>query len=62
MIMALALLYELFERCYAIFADPAAGIAILWSQGDIRDAQKDMLMDTLGAIIGAVIYSRDVTK
>lgn len=55
-IMALALTYELFERRYAVSSDPSAGIAVLWSQGDIRDAQKDMLMDTTWAIIWAIAY------
>ena len=56
-IMALACVYELFEWAYAIMADPADGIAILGSQWDIRDAQKDMLMDTIGALVGVGIYT-----
>lgn len=55
-IMALAAAYELFEWIYAVTSDPNAGIAILGSQGDIWDAQKDMLMDTIGAVIGAVLF------
>lgn len=55
-IMAIAALYEIFEWQYAIMADPSAGIAILGSQGDIWDAQKDMLMDTIGGVIGAVAF------
>lgn len=56
MIPALAALYEIFEWRYAISADPAAGLAVLGSQGDIWDAQKDMLMDTIGGAIGAALY------
>lgn len=56
-IMAVALTYEIFEWIYAILADPTAGIAILGSQGDIWDAQKDMLADTLGAITAAIIFA-----
>jgi putative membrane protein len=56
-IMALALLYELFEWQFAILADPSAGIAILGSQGDIWDAQKDMLADSLGAIFAVVVFA-----
>lgn len=56
-IMSLAGLYELFERWYAMMSDPDAGLAILWSQGDIWDAQKDILMDTIGAIVGILIYT-----
>lgn len=33
-----------------------AGIEFLGSQGDIWDAQKDMLADTLGAITALIIY------
>lgn len=55
-IMALAMGYELFEWWYAVSVNPTAGIEVLGSQGDIWDAQKDMLMDTMGAIIGIVIF------
>lgn len=55
-IMALAGIYELFERWYALMADPEAGLAILGSQGDIWDAQKDILMDTLGAMVAIIVY------
>ncbi len=55
-IMAVAALYEIFEWIYAIMSDPAAGIAVLGSQGDIWDAQKDMLSDTLGAVTAIVLY------
>jgi putative membrane protein len=55
-IMALAAAYELFEWWYAISSDPSAGIAVLGSQGDIWDAQKDILMDTIGACIGVGVY------
>lgn len=55
-IPAIAAFYEIFEWRYAIGADPTAGIAVLGSQGDIWDAQKDMLMDTIGGAIGAALY------
>jgi putative membrane protein len=55
-ICTVALLYELFEWGYAVSADPAAGIAVLGSQGDIWDAQKDMLADTLGAVVAATMF------
>ena len=51
-----ALGYEIFEWRYAIHADPAAGIAVLCSQGDPWDAQKDMLADTLGALVATLLY------
>jgi len=49
-ILALAGFYEMLEWLYAISADPKAGIAVLGSQGDVWDAQKDMLADSLGAL------------
>ena len=55
-IPAIAAFYELFEWRYAISADPEAGLAVLGSQGDIWDAQKDILMDTIGGAIGTGVY------
>ncbi len=55
-ICTVALGYEVFEWRYAIHADPAASIAVLGSQGDPWDAQKDMLADTLGAICAVLLY------
>ncbi len=55
-IMALAAAYEIFEWLYAVNSDPSAGLAVLGSQGDIWDTQKDMLMDTIGAVIGVIIF------
>lgn len=52
----LALGYEVFEWLYAVKAEANAGTAVLGSQGDPWDAQKDMLADTLGAIVATMIY------
>ncbi len=43
--------YEWIEWIYAVKAGGEAGIAFLGSQGDIWDAQKDMLMDVCGAVV-----------
>lgn len=56
-IMALAAGYEIIEWWYAALAGGDEGIAFLGSQGDIWDAQKDMLMDTLGAISSLVLLT-----
>jgi len=56
-ILAVAGAYEIFEWLYAISADPEAGIAVLGSQGDIWDAQKDMLADTLGAVFAMSLFA-----
>ncbi len=55
-IATIAMSYELVEWIYAALSDPAAGAAYLGSQGDIWDAQKDMLADTLGAIVATLGY------
>lgn len=55
-IATIAMTYELIEWIYAALANPEAGIAYLGSQGDIWDAQKDMLADTLGAIFATTIF------
>lgn len=49
-IMSVAAGYEIIEWWYAAAEGGAAGIEFLGSQGDIWDAQKDMLADTLGAL------------
>lgn len=56
-----AMSYELIEWTYAAYGGNAeAGANFLGSQGDIWDAQKDMLMDTLGAIasVGGYLIAR----
>lgn len=55
-IATVAMSYELIEWIYAALANPEAGIAYLGSQGDIWDAQKDMLADTLGALAAMALY------
>lgn len=55
-IASVAAMYEIIEWLYAALANPEAGIAYLGSQGDIWDAQKDMLADTLGALVATRLY------
>lgn len=49
-ISAFAGFYEVVEWAAAAVVDPEAGIAFLGSQGDIWDAQKDMLLATIGSL------------
>ncbi|MCG9595634.1 DUF2238 domain-containing protein [Vibrio sp. Isolate25] len=56
-IMSLAAGYEIIEWWYAALAGGDEGIAFLGSQGDIWDAQKDMLMDTLGALLSLTLLA-----
>lgn len=55
-IMSVAAAYEIIEWQYAVKEGGDAGIAFLGSQGDIWDAQKDMLADTLGAITALIVF------
>lgn len=48
--VALAGIWELVEWAYAVLDGGDAGAAFLGSQGDVWDAQKDILCDTLGAL------------
>ena len=54
--LAIAGLWEIVEWVYAEMDGGDAGQAFLGSQGDIWDAQKDMLMDALGATLAAGIF------
>jgi putative membrane protein len=56
-ILAFAAFYEIFEWWVAMLASPTAGAAYLGSQGDVWDAQKDMLLDGVGAIIGVLVWT-----
>lgn len=56
MITALAGVWELVEWIYAVIDGGTVGAAFLGSQGDIWDAQKDILCDTTGAIVFAVLW------
>lgn len=49
-------LYEAIEMIYAIKAGGNEGAAFLGSQGDIWDAQKDMLLDIYGAVAASLLF------
>ncbi|HEY5673800.1 MAG TPA: DUF2238 domain-containing protein [Malonomonas sp.] len=57
-IMSVAAGYEIIEWWFAVVAGGDAGIEFLGSQGDIWDAQKDMLADTLGALAVTALFWR----
>lgn len=56
-IMAVAAAYEIIEWQFAVIEGGDAGIEFLGSQGDVWDAQKDMLADTLGAVVALVVFT-----
>jgi putative membrane protein len=52
-----AMSYELIEWMYAAYGgNSQAGANFLGSQGDVWDAQKDMFMDTLGAVAAILLF------
>ena len=55
-IATVAGIYGIIEWQYALNAVPKAGIAVLGSQGDILDAQKDIIAHTLGAILVTGVF------
>ena len=55
--LSLSAVYEIIEWQAAARVDPAAGLAFLGSQGDIWDAQKDMLLAGLGAALAMLIVA-----
>ena len=54
--MAVACAYEIIEWWYAVAEGGEAGVEFLGSQGDVWDAQKDMLADTLGAVFAMGLF------
>jgi putative membrane protein len=48
--------YEIIEWLYAVYDGGNAGIEFLGSQGDVWDAQKDMLLDIIGALFALLIF------
>lgn len=55
MVLALSAVYEIIEALAARTAAPELGAAFLGTQGDIWDAQKDMGMAAVGAVVAMVV-------
>ena len=49
--LAFSALYEIIEWGVAVRVAPSAGLAFLGAQGDVWDAQKDMLLAAVGATV-----------
>ena len=56
--LAISAMYELVEWVSALKAPAEQGLAFLGSQGDVWDAQKDMLMALLGSIAAQLLFAR----
>jgi len=55
-VVTIATTYEIIEWLYAVIEGGEAGMEFLGSQGDVWDAQKDMLADTFGAIFSLALF------
>ena len=55
-VMSVAAGYEIIEWWFAVVVGGGAGIEFLGVQGDVWDAQKDMLADTLGALLAIALF------
>ena len=56
-ILAFAGFYEISEWWVAALTSPETGAAYLGAQGDPWDAQKDMLLDWMGALAGLLLFT-----
>lgn len=56
LIATIAMTYEIIEWWYAAGATAEGAANYLGSQGDIWDAQRDMLADTLGALCATIAF------
>jgi putative membrane protein len=57
-ILAIAAFWELLEWWIALLAAPDVGAAFLGSQGDIWDAQWDMFLALVGAMVAVPLFYR----
>ena len=55
-IISISTLYEMLEWLAAITFHPELGIAFVGTQGDVWDAQQDMLFAIIGALINLIFY------
>lgn len=55
--LSFSTIYELIEWAAAESIDPKAGLAFLGTQGDIWDAQKDIALGGLGALIAMIVIA-----
>jgi putative membrane protein len=55
--MSFSGMYELIEWLVADVFFPSEGVAYLGSQGDVWDAQKDMGLAFIGAILAMILFS-----
>lgn len=57
LVLAFSAVYEIIEWLVAAQVAPSAGLAFLGSQGDVWDAQKDMLVAGLGSMVAMLLVA-----
>ena len=57
LVLAFSGAYEIIEWLVAARVDPSAGLAFLGAQGDVWDAQKDMAVAAVGAVISLLVVA-----
>ena len=57
MVLSFSAGYEIIEWVVAEWVDPEAGLAFLGAQGDVWDAQKDMVLAVIGAAIAMLMVA-----
>ena len=63
LIVTIATLYEILEWFAAMIFNPDLGVAFLGAQGDVWDAQQDIVIAIIGALINvAIFYSKYTQK
>ena len=55
-VVSISAIYELLEWAAAMLFHPELGIAFLGIQGDVWDAQKDMLAANIGALVNIFLF------
>jgi putative membrane protein len=55
LVMATSMAYEIVEWLFTLVAAPDEGMSFLGTQGDEWDAQKDMALATLGALLAVLV-------
>ncbi len=61
-IVTIATLYEILEWFAAMIFNPDLGVAFLGAQGDVWDAQQDIVVAIVGALINVALFYPKYTK
>jgi len=57
-LVSVGAIYEIVEFIVGVLVEPEKGLGFLGFQGDIWDTQKDMALQSLGAILGLILFRK----